>query len=175
MCYYVTIGVRKRDTYLVEALGKERGGFNVTPSRNPSIARFFPAGQALYYITHGGCSCDLYATPTPTTPQEEETRSRDRYRRKGWSDAKIARALKSKRHTDRTTGDENYREKFCQTIMKLVHETGRLCLFAHQYDDLCDEEDFGRCAQLDLTLDAFTRDGGAFVPDTVVRLLSRAE
>ena len=62
MCYFITIGVPTRHRQLVEAL--QKGRFRVDPAANPSVARLFPPDDALFTLTYGGCSCDLYAEPS---------------------------------------------------------------------------------------------------------------
>ena len=61
MCYYVTIGVPTGHRQMVEAL--QKGRFRVDPAPNPSVVRLFPPDEALFTLTYGGCSCDLYAEP----------------------------------------------------------------------------------------------------------------
>ena len=68
MCYFITIGVPARHRQLVEAL--QKGRFRVDRSSNPSVARLFPPDDALFTLTRGGCSCDLYTEPRSTIAED---------------------------------------------------------------------------------------------------------
>src|SRR4051812_32577242 len=98
MCTFLTVGVEaKRADTLQAALRAARLETNRTV--NPQVARLFPTGDALFLVTHGGCSCDL------TLPrQRDEAREAaalaalaSKLRRKGYSETKVARALATKK------------------------------------------------------------------------------
>lgn len=68
----------------------------------------------------------------------------------------------------------DYRVKFCQAILALVEKTGSVRLFSHMYSGRIEHEEVGPCSQLEVPLEVFARDRGAFPVDTVVRLTRRA-
>lgn len=91
MCWHLTIGIAKEGASAVTALaGRTRQVIAADPR-----ASGFPAAVAAFLLTSGGCSCDLYRGG----PVERETLDRARarlearHRAKGWSQAKIERAL----------------------------------------------------------------------------------
>jgi hypothetical protein len=167
MCYFVTIGVPTEHRQPVEAL--QKGRFRVDPAPNPSVARLFPPDDALFTLTYGGCSCDLYAEPSSATGEEDQAATRARYQRQGWSEAKIARALQSQRRP-RT----DHRAKFCETISTLVTAIGHIRLFAHSYSGDIDTENVGTAAHVTIGLNDFVQQQGAFQVDTVVELVREA-
>src|SRR5688572_20722965 len=94
MCWFVTLGVSPAGAAALEVIGHSRSGLHVRKSSNPHVARIFGDADIRFDVTHGGCSCDFYAAVPEPDPNHIE-RARARYRRKGWSEAKIARALEA--------------------------------------------------------------------------------
>jgi hypothetical protein len=181
MCYFVTLGIAARQRSSVEALPSLRGGFNVQPATNPSVARLFPKEDALFVVTRGGCSCDLYSRPglepDASPGARDEDIARARYRRLGWSEAKVSRALEAKRlkAASRPHGGaagEDSRVKFCGAVTALVEQAGLVRLFAHMFSGRIDTEDVGPGGRLRLSVEAFMSQGGAFPVDTVVEIVA---
>ena len=91
MCSFLTVGVdAKRADALETALRAAK--LEVGRGINPQVARIFAPGEALFAVTHGGCSCDL---TFPREGEEAEARSKleAKLRRKGYSEAKVCRAV----------------------------------------------------------------------------------
>src|SRR5262245_32048356 len=140
MCWFVTMGVTSAGAAALEELGRARGELDVSKSSNPHLARIFDADDVRFEITHGGCSCDLYTAPPERDPDEHE---RARYRRKGWSEAKIARALEA-RETAKSAGVGLNHQigpefAFRDAISNQVREFGGVRIFAHMYNASQDE------------------------------------
>ena len=174
MCYFVTLGIPAKYRTAVEALAKQRGGLGVEPVPNRSVARLFPQGDALFVITNGGCSCDLYAEPSRSSPAADEANQRARYRRKGWSEAKISRALEARARSRVTSGREDCRARFLDVVATLVEDIGRVQLFAHEYSGRIDTEDVSAGRAQTITLETFRYRGGGFDVDTVVEVVKGA-
>lgn len=170
MCYFVTIGVPERHRQRLAAVAREHTLLDVSASANPSVARQFPAGDALCTVTQGGCSCRLYADAGTKTDAEQEAARRAQYRRRGWSEAKISRALESSRRS-RAAPDVDARAVFRELVAAIVDTTGHVRLFAHLYAHGVDTEDVGPAARLTLALREFERREGAFAADAVVEVV----
>jgi hypothetical protein len=86
MCYMVTLGVKKQNRgVVVEAL--ETAGLSVHPG--PLTSPFANADETIM-VSHGGCGCGLVAIGEgPITP----TKVRARFKKKGWSEQKLSRAV----------------------------------------------------------------------------------
>src|SRR5438093_13444615 len=96
MCYFVTMGVPGAEAAAaIHALREAKPGFSVRPCRNRSVAAAFPKSDQIFEITRGGCSCDLFLLAS--SPAGDDTRQREQYRRRGRSDAKIARSRGGRR------------------------------------------------------------------------------
>jgi hypothetical protein len=134
--------------------------------------RLFPPSDVVFFLTHGGCSCDLYSEPVETTAEEDEAADRARYRRKGWSQSKIDRAIEAKAKPH--AGPHEDRQRFCDAISLVVQRLGRVRLLAHQYEGRIDTEDVGPADSLRMALALFARQRGAFPLDTLVEVVRDA-
>src|SRR5215207_3064519 len=93
MCFYLTVAVPKAQGEQVHAVFGET--FEARPTANASVMAALPAGYDAWVVTNGTCSCDLYASlvSPPMTEDERQEQLRKKYARRGWSAAKIARAV----------------------------------------------------------------------------------
>lgn len=72
---------------------------------NPSIRNFLREGEHQFLTTRGHCDCGTVLAPRHDTPEafeEKLAKEEARMKRKGWSGAKIARAIDDRRKTDAT-------------------------------------------------------------------------
>lgn len=137
------------------------------PSRNPSVARLFPPGDVLLEITVGGCSCGLFPTPRKTDHDESERR---RYQKKGWSAAKIERALQASRSArGRDHGNQNA-QRFREGIAALLQRTSSLRLFVHMYSGAFDSEPVSSRRSVRMTVDEYQKQHGVLAEDVLVEI-----
>ena len=172
MCHFIMIAVAERHREAIEALGRGRAAFGVDSATNPSALRLFAPGDAVYVLTRGGCSCELYSEPSEPTTEEDAAADRARYRRKGWSEAKIARAIEAKARPHK--GANEHRRAFHAAISSIVQRFGSARLFAHMYDGRIDNEEIGSAGCLRMPLADFDRQEGAFLLDTLVDVVTDA-
>ena len=92
MCYLITIGIRESIDH-VEAMLGDGQLLTVRASRNASLRSIFPKEDLLFELTSGHCSCDLVIPDSQPSAEQQRARRQAQYQRKGWSQAKIARAL----------------------------------------------------------------------------------
>jgi hypothetical protein len=93
MCYFITLGLPTTAENLArDEFGR---GFMLLPTSNPSIRQVLPASFQALLLTSGMCSCDLYAKPGARSAERSTDGLRARYRKRGWSDAKIHRAVQA--------------------------------------------------------------------------------
>jgi hypothetical protein len=81
---------------LLDAERPRRRGLLIEPASNPHLAQLFPAEDTLFWVTSGGCSCDLNLARPRLSLEATIELERERYRRKGWTEAKIARLVEMK-------------------------------------------------------------------------------
>lgn len=78
----------------------ERHGRAAKPIDNPSVRKVLREGEHQFLTTRGHCDCGTVLAPRYDSPEAFEDRLAKEYshmRRKGWSEAKVARALEDKR------------------------------------------------------------------------------
>jgi hypothetical protein len=134
MCWLITIGVPAQGVVHVRDYHSTRGGIAVTEHSNPPVGILFPPGDHLFDLTRGGCSCGI-GLPEPRAPSRNRDRLLRRYRREGWSEAKIARALDaSTRATDPSKHHASSTEplRAVRDLVKLlVRQVGDVRFFAY--------------------------------------------
>ena len=166
MCYFVTLGVPAAGAAAaVHALREAKPGLSVRPCQNPSVSASFPKSDQIFEITHGGCSCDLFLAAA--SPAGDEPRQREQYRRKGWSETKIERALAGRRlaHRGRQTAAA---VEFRETVVKLAGVAGGLRLLSHMYSGNVDTEMVSHIGRQSLLVHDFVANGGVFPEDVIV-------
>jgi hypothetical protein len=92
MCHLVTIGTRENRA-IIDTLMGDDFPLSVRPSMNPFLRSIFPHTDQLFEITHGFCSCDIVVDGREPPTDDQRAKLRAHYASKGWSEAKIARAL----------------------------------------------------------------------------------
>jgi hypothetical protein len=99
MCHFITLIAPTGDVAAVSAvLG--RHGRAARAVDNPSVRGSLREGERQYLTTRGHCDCGSVLSLRRDTPEElEKTLAAEeaRLRRKGWSNAKIARAVEDRR------------------------------------------------------------------------------
>jgi hypothetical protein len=171
MCHLVTIGVDKSYGSSLPEFGDVREGLTVAPSRNPSVARIFPPGDLRFEITAGGCSCGLFnISASAQELSDREDAERRRYQKKGWSAAKIERALQASRVAhDRDQRGDNAR-RFQEAILALLERTRSVRIFAHMYSGLFDSEPVIAKGRTSITREDYQANRGALPEDVVVEI-----
>ncbi len=114
MCYLVTIGIREERAQLDALLGVDFP-LAVRPSKNPSLRSAFPRADHLFEVSDGFCACDLVIQDKPRSDEDQRARLRAQYERKGWSKAKIARAV-----ADWHAAHNRQREKSSEPARNLI-------------------------------------------------------
>lgn len=140
MCWFITLGVSRKGVATLEEISRARDGLGIRPSLNPHLTALFPATDSLFEITHGQCACALM----DMDEADHQEKIRRQYQKKGWSDAKIARAL-ADRHRARGSSYRHGRQSEAKRllhdlIVRLAQQSGSVRAFAHFYKGSQDEE-----------------------------------
>jgi hypothetical protein len=160
MCWLIFAGIRGQHGDPVARL-KVRG-FTAEPSRNPTCAQV--GTPDVLAVTDGHCACSLYI-PTQRYVGEDTQLMRARYRRKGWTDGKIERAVKARcAAAEKRAAMRVNRNLFPSTIEALVESGAEVSLLAHFFEGSFDEP-FSISTRRDLTLTEFIGNGGTFAED----------
>lgn len=141
MCYLVTVGTSGSQAD-VEGLVGLNSRLVVHPSKNLSLRSLFPQGDRLFQVTSGGCSCDLVIRSNELSRDEQCARLRARYQRKGWSPAKIERALADWEiaHERQTQHQAAPQAELCALLRAMTSKPGGLRVLIHFYSGHFDSE-----------------------------------
>ena len=98
MCDFITLIVATDDAAALRRV-MARHGRAAAPIENASVAAVLAAGERQYLTTAGHCDCGtvLGRHDADEDPDAQEAAEAARLARKGWSAAKIARALEGRR------------------------------------------------------------------------------
>jgi hypothetical protein len=142
MCYLVTIGTHESQTSLEVLLGRD-AAVAVRPATNPSLRTVFPPGDNLFEVTSGHCSCDLVVEAAESSAASQLAKLRARYEGKGWSKAKIARALADweAAHERRELKHAAPQRQFYGLLRALVSRPVGVRLVVHFYSGQFNTED----------------------------------
>ncbi|MBV9931315.1 MAG: hypothetical protein JO013_10260 [Alphaproteobacteria bacterium] len=102
MCHFITLVVPSCDMAAVRAV-MARHGRAAEPTDNPSIGRAMLPGERQMLTTKGHCDCGTILAarhPDAAAFDKKLGEEAERLRRRGWSPAKIARALEDRRKAD---------------------------------------------------------------------------
>ena len=168
MCYFITIGVPPEHGETLRRLVPR--GLRVEPSQNTSIAKAVGDGHGLFVITSGGCSCGLYRSAPDGDAyddiREREARLRKKYANKGWTDAKIQRAIGSA-HPVASSGFVGLRDDACALLAQLAREAGRVGVVVHFYSGRVEDETIHLGAVQSMTAAAIECGEQVISPDTL--------
>jgi hypothetical protein len=174
MCWFITIGVSSAAIPVLQNHQRRRGELAIRECVNPHVVALLSPSDACFEVTHGGCSCDLYAESLHVAPHVHE-RARRQYEQKGWSQTKIARALEASRAAESTRAARDAtsgpKRAFRELIADLARTSGTVRLLAHMYSGLVDEEVVGPGGRCRITWKQFVENG--FPPDVVVEIDAR--
>lgn len=133
MCYFITLALPATYEHLVRT--NVPRGMQIGPAGNARLLRALPADFVTYYLMSGLCSCDLFSVAQPVQQPFDEAKQRAAYSSRGWSDAKIDRALAQKRRAQHTvTHRVGFRDDVTMLLQKLAVASPRVGVFVHFYD-----------------------------------------
>jgi hypothetical protein len=132
MCWFITIGASAR---VLSAVGTCVHGITLTPASGSPTSALFPPDLACVWVTRHGCSCGLMGFPASRL-KFDEVKERARLARRGWSAAKIERAIASKEERVSRPVEPESGEgaaAFRGLVADLVRAGGSVHLLAHFY------------------------------------------
>jgi hypothetical protein len=167
MCVIVTVGIAG---FRGDATAPFRAaGFTTEPAANPTACAM-PRDAVRINVTAGGCSCNFYCgdTPEKTDPDAD----RRRYARKGWSQAKIERAIEASRSAHRPkSARSDLPAQFAAAIETLAKQGARVTLLAYMFSGSFDEP-FSIAGTTELPLGYYVKPGNYFPEDTLVTIVA---
>ena len=170
MCSLVYVGVSGYDGNAAQPFLEY--GFGTDAPTNPSCAAL--PGTTRMQVTAGGCSCAIYhggGDPEPTMRRDPDAQRRRNYEKKGWSAAKIERALASSKRTHGTPqiDPRDHIGQFADALATLVRGGAQVTLLAHSFRGAFTEP-FDIRGQARMPLAVYLANGHVFPEDHLVTL-----
>jgi len=165
MCFFITIAIPgvETDADAIEVVCRRHSGRGmlIEPTSNPSAVsaatRAEDGGGAPMLVTGGGCSCAWYSRPRSAGAESAYEQARVRYRKRGWSEAKIERALAAKKASRERSDDPSagLHEVVLELLRAVVDEHGAVSVWVHDFTGKVDREPYSiarriRCSVSDL-------------------------
>ena len=165
MCYLLTVGITGGSSEAREVFHAH--GLRAEPAVNPHVRAAMPTDSVLLDITDGGCSCSIYGRSIADEAFDGEA-ERSRYARKGWSAAKISRAIEAKQVAHGRRKTNSRAQQLCLSIEDLVRSGSCVALVSHSYSGVFAEEFVSVGARATMSLQQFLETQGTFPEDTLV-------
>lgn len=151
MCFFITMAV-PADAADEVARRHAEPGLRIDRTGNPSAVEAAGPARTPLLVTGGGCSCAWYRRPG-TDPLHDRARAEAKYRRLGWSETKIERAIASMRKAPRP-GD-GVHAVVMDLLTAVAHDCGEVCVWVHDFTGRVEREPYAitrriRCACADL-------------------------
>jgi hypothetical protein len=118
MCRFMVIGLRESD--VEHALRALPEGICMEPCKIAGVLEQMPPGFSAWTVTDGICSCSLLLEEHFKADQDREEA---KYRKKGWSETKIRRALSDSEHTAASRLRTSRRKALYQWLNELAEQT----------------------------------------------------
>ena len=139
MCLYITLIALTDDAAALGAV-MARHGRAATPIDNASLRKALREGERQYLTAGRSCDCGSVLEAGLAAPEdqiEKDARDAARLRRKGWSEAKIARAVEGHRKAEArraASGPDSF--GLWEAVLRDLRDEAHLPyagLFVHQY------------------------------------------
>lgn len=125
MCYLLQLGIPKDRETIIDSLST---GDIIAYREETCLASHLAQDFIAFSLITNGCSCDLYTGARGSTRDLEK--DREKYRKKGWSEAKIDRALNQSQ-----CSDASFRADAKALVDSLVKQLDKLYVLVHWTDD----------------------------------------
>lgn len=164
MCHFLTIAVPGKT--VPEVPREFRRTIHFAEQANRSVTEHTPPDWTSFTATSGGCSCDFYRSST--SAPEDRSKLEKKYRKKGWSDAKILRALES--HKPTPTQSPGLRDDVLDLVADLANAFGEIRISLHWYSGDVETENFALNDAGCISLEDFGRDTTALGDETTIQI-----
>ena len=162
MCYFLDIAVPERFAELVES----PRGLHIGRHHDPAMVAALGPSFAIFTVEDGGCACKLYTAPRADPAKDRAEAQRQKYKRMGWSEAKIARALADAAAAPDHEREPGLRRDVAELIAALADRVAEVRLFVRHYERARGDEQVRVNAQRTVTAQEL-RDGLAVDEDVV--------
>jgi len=170
MCYFITIGLPKLKADII--LNEIPKGLRFVATVNPNIISQLPENYIAHHVVSGMCSCDLFKSSKSNKAEKERESLLRKYKKKGWSEDKIKRAL-SDHENNIKKSFSGFREDIISWVTSLVQDLEQpLLLLVHMYSGAVETEEF-QVKKRKIAVEDLVSFHKAFPEDTMVSISNR--
>jgi hypothetical protein len=163
MCHFLTIAVPGKSVPEVPKAFRRKIHF--AEHTNRSVTERIPSNWICFTVTSGGCSCGFYRAPNEAP--DDRSKLEMKYRKKGWSEGKIQRALEST--NDAAARSAGLRDDVLELVTDLTNTFGEIRLSLNWYSGDIETEDFTLNDAGRISLADFRRDTTALRDETTIK------
>ena len=164
MCYYLTISFGREHAATVKSDFSK--GFRLRENKNPFFEKNFGSNFVSYDVTDGHCSCSIFGDLAAEEIVDQTAKIIEKYRKKGWSENKIRRAVKNHDLKPERKTDSGIRK----ILAELFNEIGSYWLFAHMYKGMIDEEPLKAASFKELKIPELADKKMAVPEDVIIKI-----
>lgn len=168
MCYFLTIAVPTGAKLTPPS--PEYGAIDFLSTNNPAFRSLISDRWSIFFVTTGGCSCDLCQRAVNLGENKEERLIK--LKRKGWSDNKIARALSNQTRAQRRVA--GLRADVLDAIAKFVTTHSSVRLYLHWFAGNIETEFFEPRDLGLISMQDFRSDSAILQEDTTILICKTA-
>lgn len=150
MCYFVLVAFPPEA--IPAARAQLRSTFGMRPANNPSLDASLPAGWSAFLLNDGMCGCDMYSHPdrkeVAVPPAERarafrEKHAKPKYRKRGWTEERIERAIAQMQEPDRAPAARGFtglRGDVRKALAEVARAAGPARLLVHRFSGIIEKE-----------------------------------
>ncbi len=129
MCHFLELAVHRDQASAIDAFPVRE--LHISQDGAQELSKHIPADFVTFTVTSNGCSCALYTGNRDIIDTEkEQARKRAKYKKKGWSDTKIERAL----NEEQPQSQESFRADIKLMLVNLLGKVDKMYLLCHWVD-----------------------------------------
>lgn len=131
MCHFLELAVHKDQASAIDVFPARE--LHISQDGAQELSKHIPAHFVTFTVTSNGCSCDLYTGNRDIIDAEkEQARKRAKYKKKGWSEAKIERALNEEQQQPQSQA--SFRADVKLMLTDLLRKVDNLYILCHWVD-----------------------------------------
>lgn len=166
MCYFITVGTNELGAEVL--MRRLSDTFGASPTSNVSILNLLPPNDRTFNLG-GMCSCHLFSKSHAEPLDTHKLRSK--YKKRGWSESKIERAISGKRSAQRESF-KGLRPDLREQLCHIVSELGRLSVVVHFYSGDVESEVVLIARKVVVDCGSLMKDEDAVAEDTLVEIVA---
>jgi hypothetical protein len=167
MCFFITIGIP--NAAVEEVLCRRDRGLQIDATHNPSAIAAAGPGLMPLLVTGGGCSCGWYQRlRSGSASAKRLTRAQARYRRLGWSQAKIQRALGSMQEALQPAPGDGLHPVIVDLVIQFARAHGTAAVWVHDFEGKVEAEPYTIVQRIQCAAEELKDRAGTLELDVVI-------